>query len=171
MEAFMIGLPKQKKLPIQSWGISSSFSPRLKFEDSLTAFEHACGGECVLREGIMLPALVLDARELSGAATAVEIQGDGCQMASVRVASADGGFIVSASTCGARGPRLRPGQFVAWQAERYDPMVTKKAPAAQKRFGLFGLKDKRIGWIGLIAGTLKSEYRDGGWIGDERFSP
>jgi hypothetical protein len=108
----------------------------------------------------MLPALVLDA----------EIQGNGRQMASVRVASADGGFIVSASTGGSGGPRLLPGHFVAWQAERYDAQVAKEAPPTQKRFGLFGVKDKRLGWVGLIAGTLKREYSDGGWIGDERFS-
>jgi hypothetical protein len=134
--------------------------PRFAFEDSLTAFEQACAGDCMLHEGIMLPALVLDA----------EIHGDGRQMASVRVASADGGFIVSASTSGPRGPRLLPGHFVAWLAQRYDPQLARKAPPKRKRFGLFGLKDKRIAWVGLIAGTLKPEYRDGGWIGDERFS-
>ena len=84
--------------------------------------------------------------------------------------AADGGFIVSASTSGPRGPRLQSGHFVAWQAQRYDPQVAKDAPPVHKRFGLFGLKDKRIGWVGLIAGTLKLEYRDGGWVGDERFS-
>jgi hypothetical protein len=166
----MIGSAKRTKFPTQSRAVDSSLFPRVTFYDGLTAFEHACDGECVLREGIMLPALILDACELFGAASAVEIQDDGRQMASIRVASADGGFIVSASTCGALGPKLRPGQFVAWQAERYDPKGAKEAPAAQKRFGLFGLKDKRIGWIGQIAGTLKPEYWDGGWIGDERFS-
>src|ERR1700691_973688 len=112
--------------------------PRFAFEDSLTAFEQACAGDCMLHEGVMLPALVLDA----------EIQGNGRQMASVRVASADGGFIVSASTGGSGGPRLLPGHFVAWQAERYDAQVAKEAPPTQKRFGLFGVKDKRLGWVG-----------------------
>jgi hypothetical protein len=67
-------------------------------------------------------------------------------------------------------PWIQPGHFVAWQAERYDPQVAKEAPARNKRFGLFGLKDKRSGWVGVVAGKLKPEYRDGGWIGDERFS-
>jgi len=168
----MVGF-QRKKLPDPGRAVDPfprGLSPRLAFEDGLTAFEQACAGNCMLQQGIMLPALVLDARELFGAATAVEIQGNGRQMASVRVASADGGFIVSASTSGSRGPRLQPGHFVAWQAERYDPQVAKEAPATQKRFGLFGLKDKRFGWVGLIAGTLKPEYWDGGWIGDERFS-
>jgi len=162
--ALVVELLKRKKLPIRDRAADSSlrnFFPRLVFEDTLTAFEHACNGECLLHEGIMMPALVLDA----------EIQCNGRQTASVRVASADGGFIVSASTGGSRGPRLRPGHFVAWQAQWYDPQAAKKALPTHKRFGLFGLKDKRIGWVGLIAGTLKPEYRDGGWIGDERFFP
>jgi hypothetical protein len=160
----MVGLPKRKTLPIQ--GRAADYSPRtllprLSFEDTLTAFERACNGECQLHEGVMLPALVV---------LNAEIHGNGCQMASVRVASPDGGFIVSASTSGPRGPRLQSGHFVAWHAQRYDPQVAKDTPPAHKRFGLFGLKDKRIGWVGLIAGTLKLEYRDGGWVGDERFS-
>jgi hypothetical protein len=169
----MVGLLKRKRLPIKGRVLDPSLGipfPRFAFEDSLAAFEHACDGECLLHEGIMLPALILDACELFGAATAVEIESSGRQMAFVRVASADGGFIVSASTCGSRGPRLQPGQFVAWQAERYDPLAAKNAPVTHKRFGLFGLRDRRLGWVGLIAGTLKREYRDGGWIGDERFS-
>jgi hypothetical protein len=168
----MVGSLGRKKLPIQGRALDTSprnLFPRLAFEDSLIAFERACDGECQLHEGIMLPALVLDARELFGAATAVETQGDGRQMAAVRVASADGGFIVCASTGGSRGPRLQPGHFVAWQAQRYDPHAAKQGPVTQKRFGLFGLKDKRFGWVGVIAGTLKPEYRDGGWIGDEKF--
>jgi hypothetical protein len=159
----MVGL-QRKKLPVQRRSVHLSSRtpfPRLAFEDTLTAFEHACDRGCLLHEGSMLPALVLD----------VEIQGNGRQTASVRVASADGGFIVSAPTSGSQGPRLHPGDFVAWQAERYDPRVAKEAPVTKKGFGFFGLKDKRFGWIGRIAGTLKLEYRDGGWIGDERFSP
>jgi hypothetical protein len=162
----MIGAFKRQKLRIQ---ISNDDDfPRRAFEDSLSSFKLACAGECPLHEGIILPALVLDARELFGVATAVKIQDDGRQIASVRVASADGGFIVSASTSGTRGPTLRPGHFVAWQAERYDPRVAKDAPR-QKGFGWIGLKDKRFGWVGLIKGTLKPEYRNDGWVGDERF--
>jgi hypothetical protein len=143
---------------------------QLAFEDSLRAFEHACGGECLLRAGTILPALVLDARELLGAETATKIQDDGRQVALIRVASGDGGFLVSASTSGARGPTLQPGHFVAWQAERYDPQLAKNTPASRKRFGWVNLKDKRFGWVGLIEGTLKLEYGNGGWVGDERFA-
>jgi hypothetical protein len=162
---------KRKKMPRRAVDSSPrSLFPGLAFEDSSTAFEQACKGECLLHEGAVLPALVLAVHESFGTVTAAGIQDSGRQLASLRVASADGGFIVCASTSGSRGPRLQPGHFVAWQAQRYDPQVARKAPATQKRFGWFGLKDKRIGWVGVIAGTLKPEYRDGGWIGDERFS-
>lgn len=141
---------------------------RLTFNNSLSAFEQACNGECPLHEGIILPALVLNARELFSAATAVKTQDSGRQTVFVRVASPDGGFIVSASTSGTRGPTLQPGHFVAWQAERYDSQVAKDAPR-QKRFGWVGMKEKRYGWVGLIKGMLKLEYKNGGWVGDEMF--
>ncbi|HME40671.1 MAG TPA: hypothetical protein VKG63_17080 [Steroidobacteraceae bacterium] len=132
----------------------------LVFKDGLGAFEQACGMECPLDEGTVLPAIVLDAREFLGAVNATIVQNDGCQIATVRVASRDGGFIVSASTSGPRGPRLEPGRLVAWQAERFDTRVAKGSL----------LKGRRSRWIGLIIGTLKSEYTNGGWVGDERFS-
>ena len=163
----MSGFLKRGKLPTNR----TEANPFLEraFKDSLAAFAQACDSECVLHEGVILPALVLNARELFGTATAVTTQENGRQIACIRVASADGGFIVSASTSGARGPTLQPGHFVAWQAGRYDPQVAKNAPARRKRFGWFGLKDKRFGWIGLIEGTLKLEYKNGGWVGNERF--
>lgn len=159
---------KRKKLLIRREEVEPFL--RLTFEDSLTAFEHACDCECLLHEGIVLPALVLDARELLDAETAVKIQDDGRQIASVRVASPDGGFVVSASTSGAHGPTLEPGHFVAWQAERYDLQLAKHTFARRKRFGWMNWKDKRLGWVGVIEGTLKLEYRNGGWVGDERFT-
>jgi hypothetical protein len=163
----MLGFLKRGKLPTHR----TEANPFLEraFEDSSTAFALACDSECVLHEGVILPALVLNARELFGTATAVTIQDNGRQIACIRVASPDGGFIVSASTSGARGPTLQPGYFVAWQAGRYDPQVAKDAPARRKRFGWLSLKDKRFGWIGLIEGTLKLEYKNGGWVGNEKF--
>ena len=157
-----------KKLSTQK-GMGDAFL-RLAFEDGATAFKQACDGECSLCEGIILPALVLDVRTSSGSAAAAKTQDDGRQIVFVRVASADGGFIVPASTSGLRGPTLRPGHLVAWQAERYDPTVAKLAPATKKRFGWIGVRDKRCGWVGLIKGTLKLIYEGDGWIGDERFA-
>jgi hypothetical protein len=142
---------------------------RLAFEDGATAFKQACDGECSLREGIILPALVLDVRTSSGSAAAARIQDDGSQIAFVRVASADGGFTVPASTSGLRGPTPQPGHLVAWQADRYDRNLAKLAPATKRRFGWIGVRDKRCGWIGVIKGTLRLIYEDDGWIGDKRF--
>jgi hypothetical protein len=143
---------------------------RFAFEDGAAAFKLACDGECSLREGVILPALVLGVRTSCGSAAAAEIQDDGRQTTFVRVASADGGFIVPASAGGLRGPTLQPGHLVAWQAERYDPNVAKLAPSTKRRFGWIGVRDKRCGWVGLIKGTLKLIYEGDGWIGDERFA-
>ena len=148
---------KQANFPVSA---VDGFSPLL-FGDGLAAFEQSCSMECPLHEGSFLPAIVLDARVSLGAPNAVEILDDGCQSACVRVASADGGFIARASTSGARGPLLRVGQLVAWQAGRYDPRQVMTGATR---------KDKRSGWIGSIEGTLKPKYANGGWVGDEKFS-
>jgi len=29
--------------------------------------------------------------------------------------------------------------------------------------------EERLSWVGLIIATLRPEYQDGSWIGDERF--
>ena len=56
--------------------------------------------------------------------------------------------MVSATTLGPQGPQLRPGDLVAWQANRHEPS----------------------GWIGVIIGTLKPELREGRWLGEQKFS-
>jgi len=128
------------------------------FKDGTAAFSAICEYmECPLGEGSSLPALVLDARELFGTASAIKIEPNGIQVAAIRVASSDGGFVVLASTLGPKGPRLEPGQLVVWQAGEFSPAVAKVS------------QDPRFGWVGLIVGTLKPEWRDGGWRGGERF--
>ena len=74
---------------------------------------------------------------------------DGQQIATLRIASADGGFVTSATTLGPQGPQLKPGDLVAWQASRYEA---------------------EVGWVGLIIGKLKPELRDGRWLGEQKFS-
>ncbi len=87
----------------------------------------------------------------------VTVNSDGNQIALLRVASSDGGFVVLATTFGPNGPRLQPGQLVLWRAVSYSSLVTHTA------------FDDRFGWLGLIAGTLKLEWRDGSWVEEERF--
>lgn len=133
--------------------------PPLHFKDGNAALEYACRYmECSLNDGSLLPALVLDSRELFGTQTVIMIQDDGNQLAMLRVASRDGGFIVAATTANPKGPKLLTGQLVAWKAIKYVPTIAEKST------------DKRFGWTGLIMGTLKPVYINGSWIGDERFS-
>lgn len=134
--------------------------PPLHFKDGGAALEYACKYlECPLNEGAFLPALVLDTHVLVGAAASVLTQQDGNQAAMLRVASRDGGFVVLASTAGPSGPRLQPGDLVAWCAGAHSPDVAAV------------MTDSRSGWVGLIVGTLKPEHRDGRWVGDQRFAP
>lgn len=133
----------------------------LAFKDGTAAIEYACKHmKCPLQEGGLIPALVLDLRKLSRDETPVIVQRDGHQVAMLRVASEDGGFPVLATTAGAKGPKLQPGQLVAWRAGKYSPDVAAS----------MGAKDQRSGWVGLIVGTLKPEYRDGNWVGGEKFA-
>jgi hypothetical protein len=148
-----------RKKPSTSSGSWTDIPP-LVFEDGSAALEYACKFmECSLHEGSNLPAVVLDSRELFATPTAVRTQDDGNQIAMIRVASDDGGFVVPATTAGPNGPKLQPGQLIAWIAMKHLPEITQT------------MKDKRFGWVGLIVGTLKPEHRSGSWVGDERFSP
>lgn len=134
--------------------------PPLYFKDNAAAFEYACKFlQCHLAEGSFLPALVLDSKELFGTETAVKIQADGNQLAMLCVASDDGGFLVAATTTNPKGPRLEPGQLVAWTAMKYVPAIAEAT------------NDKRFGWVGLIVGTLKPEHVNGSWVSDEKFVP
>ena len=133
-------------------------SPVLSFRDGKSAFDFACQYmTCSLAEGSILPGLVVDSRKEMGTAAAVKVQPDGSQIAVVRIASDDGGFSVPAMTFGAKGPSLTPGQLVAWKAVKYMPQMGQDAD------------DKRLGWVGLIMGTLKNEYQDNAWVGGEEF--
>lgn len=152
----MFGFRKRTKTPTTHTG---GGAPPLYFKDGAAAFGYCCQYmECPLGEGSSLPALVLDARELFGSAAAVKIEDNGNQTAAIRVASSDGGFLVFGPTAGPKGPRLQPGQLVCWQAGSFSPSVAKLS------------KDGRFGWVGLIVGTLKPQWREGMWVGDERFS-
>lgn len=131
------------------------------FKSGEAALRMACEYmECPLSKGSSLPALVLDAREAFGADEAVKVEPSGVQLAMLRIASPDGGFLAVSKTITANGPRLLPGQLVSWRAIEYSPEVARA-----------GANDKRFGWVGVITATLKPHFVNGSWVGDEQFLP
>ena len=133
--------------------------PPRSFQDGIAAFRYACKFlECPLHEGAFLPAVVLDPLEVFGTQTPAKTK-DGNQVAFLCVASNDGGFFVTAITAAPKGPRLEPGQLVAWRAVRYVADIANT------------VSDKRFGWVGVIVGTLKPEHENGCWVGTEIFRP
>jgi hypothetical protein len=130
----------------------------LIFRDGIEALAYVCQRiENPVGEGTSLPAVVLEAADMLGSDQAVKINPDGNQIALLRVASLDGGFAVMATTLGPNGPRLQPGQLVLWKALSLSPAL------AQTAF------DDRFGWLGVITGTLRPEWRDNSWVEDEQF--
>jgi hypothetical protein len=126
------------------------------FPDGIAALRYACRfHECPLEEGVFLPAVILDPRELFRTQRPEVSKG----LHFLCVASRDGGFVVAAHPMGEKGPRLEPGQLVAWKAVRHVPELAA------------GIQDERFGWTGVIVGTLKLEHRNGCWVADEIFRP
>lgn len=142
---------------------ASADAPPLFFKDGASALEYACKYLlCPLKEGSVLPAVVLDSRQLFGTAEAVKVQTNGIQILALRVASPDGGFLVMAQTSGADGPKLQPGQLVAWLAGQFSSELVEAAKP----------KDKRFGWVGMVVEVLRPELRqDHGWAIAARFNP
>lgn len=134
----------------------------LYFKDSESAFDASCKYmDCTLKEGALLPAIVLDANKLFGVRDAVSVKADGKQVAFLKVASNDGGFVVVASTPSDRGPQLEAGQLVSWLAGQHAPEILSQ---------LGQLEDKRSGWIGIIVGVLNLEWDQiNGWSGAAQF--
>ena len=149
----------RRKKPTSSAG--SDVLVPLYFKSGDAALEMACKYmDCSLTEGSFLPAVVLDSRKLFGTEDSVKMQANGTQLAMLRVASSDGGFLVAANTAYPNGPSLEPGQLVLWQAMSFIPEMSK-----------VGTSDERLGWAGLIFGTLKPEYVNGSWVADEQYLP
>jgi len=149
---------KRRKQKVSSDG-DPGRPPRF-FPDGVAALRYACRFfECPLYEGGFLPAVVLDPREVFGTQPPAPAKPDASQVFFLGVASPDGGFVVAAPTAGPRGPRLAPGQLVAWKAVRHVPDLAKAT------------REPRFGWAGVIVGTLKLELRDGCWVADEIFRP
>ena len=125
----------------------------LPFKDTNTAFSYACEFlDAKLQVGSVLPALVLDAGAQTGGGPPVRVQPDGNQIAVVRICSKDGGFVHLAATSGQVGPRLQPGDLVAWSALEYSLRLIRSH------------EDARTLYNGLIVAKLKPEFTLGqGW--------
>jgi len=113
-------------------------------ESAAAFFDRQCeNGDITIERSKGIVAIVLDAQKDLGTAVAVRIEPDGRQLAVLRVASDDGGFVVPASTPSGRGERLWPGDVVIWVPSIYS-----------QEFGNH-LQDKRSGWIGLITAKIR----------------
>lgn len=160
-QGMMAGFLEFLKARLSAKKESDAGSGLLAFKDGVAALEYACKFmDCPLREGVSLPALVIDSRGILGETAGGQTLEDGNQIAVLRVASDDGGFLVLATTSGPKGPKLHVGDLVAWVAVRHSPEVSASMSS----------KDPRSGWIGLIIGTLKPEHCRGKWIGGAKFS-
>jgi len=94
--------------------------PVLYFKSGAAFLEYQCKyGHTEIVENTAIIALVLDARKELGRWSAVLIGEDGSQAALLRVASDDGGFIVSATTPSADGEKLSPDDVVIWVPMRF----------------------------------------------------
>ena len=140
------------------WLKKSKVPPPLRFKDSTAAFAYACESLlCEVSSGAVLPALVLDARTV-GDEVAVKVQPDGTQITMLKVCSKDNGFMVMASTASPQGPKLEPGNLVAWQAGSQVPALAALSP------------DSRSTWVGLVLAKLMPEYTNGrGWAIEQPF--
>lgn len=78
----------------------------------------------------------------------MKIEADGRQLAMLKVASDDGGFIVVAQTPSEKGDRLKPDDVVIWVPVNYAKDAVEKAQ---------GHLDPRFGWVGFIVAKVKPE--------------
>ena len=120
--------------------------PTFVFKDGESFFKIQCkyGQTDIVKERAVV-AIVLDAKSLFGAEMPVKLEADGSQMAVLRVASPDGGFLVPASTASNRGDPLMPGEVVHWLPMHFDQNVGN------------ALGDARAGWVGLIIRKVAPE--------------
>ena len=132
------------------WPFSKNKPPanlpqKLIFKDGEGFLAYQCKygfTEIKVRTGIV--ALVLDARQF-GIQQAVKVEADGLQRVMLKVASEDGGFMVSAQTLNGKGDLLKPGDVVIWVPMEHIGDVVPK-----------GI-DKRFGWVGFIVAKIAPE--------------
>lgn len=136
----------RKLFPSKDVSIAKEHFP-LYFKNGPSAFEMVCKYmRNPLAEGNAMIALVDDPRGLedllNNTGTSVKTAEDGSQTAMLRVANDAGTFSTIARTATGKGPKLLPGDLVAWV-----PMQ----------------KHNEFGWVGLIVAKLKPEYVNGAW--------
>jgi hypothetical protein len=112
---------------------------KMFFKTCAGFFEYHCKYMTItLKENHAAVALVLDAQKEYGADSPISIGKNGCQLAALRVAARDGGFVVFAETPSSVGEGLQPGDAVLWVPRVYSAEVGSH------------MQDRRSGWIGLI---------------------
>ena len=130
--------------PFSKGNRAKANSVNLPFKGGKDFLEYQCEfghTEIIPKRGIV--ALVLDARDF-GTDKAIKIEPDGRQIVMLKVASDDGGFLVSAQTPSGKGDRLRPDDVVIWVPVQHIGSVPS------------GL-DPRFGWVGFVVAKIKPE--------------
>ncbi len=130
---------------------AKSGSPeKLIFKSGEAFLEYQCQfghTKIVPKQGIV--AVVLDSQKEFGTASPVKIEPDGSQMVTLKVASEDGGFVVSSQTLTGRGDRLKPDDVVIWVPMEHINM-------GADNIGMADL-DPRFGWVGFVVAKVKPE--------------
>jgi hypothetical protein len=117
--------------------------PDLPFKDAQGAFEYACMCmKCELRQGAGNIAIVQDSKALFGASVSVKRKSNGVQLATLKVAAQDGGFLVPAETSTDIASDLNVGDLVLWMAGQHVPNMAQ------------AMGDVRSGWVGLIVARM-----------------
>lgn len=118
----------------------------LYFKDGQAFYEMQCKyGQTDLQTGQGVVALVLDSEKEFGTKAPIKIDADGRQLAMLRVAASDGGFMVPAYTPSKNGDPLKPGDIVIWVPAIYNAEVGER------------LGDHRAGWVGFIRAKVAPE--------------
>jgi hypothetical protein len=132
------------------WPFSKNKPPaglpqKLPFKSGSAFLEYQCEygfTEIRVKQGIV--ALVIDSREY-GTKEAIKLEADGRQIVTLKVASSDGGFIVSAQTPTGKGDRLKPDDVVIWVPLQHVGDIIPD-----------GI-DKRFGWVGFVVAKVAPE--------------
>jgi hypothetical protein len=121
--------------------------PLFKITTGAAFFEAQCQfGHTEVKVGKGVTALVLDAAKIFGAPDSVSVLPNGNQLALVKVASDQGGFVVQ-TMVGGNGAPLRPGDLVIWVPIGFDKNFAEKA----SRSGA------ESGWIGVIRAKIEPD--------------